>query len=52
MLFILLPGGFEDLVRQMSRPAASRTLPEPSMPDFEHVAEVALANDCELLIDG
>jgi hypothetical protein len=30
MLFILTPGGFEDLVIEMSRPAVSRTLPPPS----------------------
>jgi quercetin dioxygenase-like cupin family protein len=51
MLFILTPGGFEDLVRGMSEPAASLTLPPPSTeePDWEHVATVAAANDCELL---
>jgi quercetin dioxygenase-like cupin family protein len=49
MLFILLPGGFEELVRGMGRPAGSRTLPPPSQPDFAHVAAVAAANDCELL---
>jgi quercetin dioxygenase-like cupin family protein len=51
MLFILTPGGFENLVREMSVPAGSRTLPPPSdeEPDWEHVAAVAKANDCELL---
>jgi quercetin dioxygenase-like cupin family protein len=49
MLFIVLPGGFEELVREMGRPAASRTLPAPSQPDFEHVAAVAAAYGCELL---
>ncbi len=49
MLFILLPGGFEDLVREMGRPAGSRTLPAPSEPDFAHVAEVAERYGCELL---
>ena len=29
MLFILVPGGFEDLVRATSEPAPSRTLPPP-----------------------
>lgn len=29
MLFITIPGGFEDLVIEMSVPAASRTLPPP-----------------------
>jgi mannose-6-phosphate isomerase-like protein (cupin superfamily) len=51
MLFILTPGGMERLVRDMSVPAQSRTLPPPSdeEPDWEHVAAVAKANDCELL---
>jgi quercetin dioxygenase-like cupin family protein len=30
MLFIMVPGGFEDLVRATSEPAPSRTLPPPS----------------------
>jgi quercetin dioxygenase-like cupin family protein len=51
MLFICLPGGFENLVREMSVPAESRTLPPPSdeEPDFEQVAKVAQANGAELL---
>ena len=51
MLFICMPGGFEKLVREMSVPAESRTLPPPSdeEPDWEHVAAVAEANGCELL---
>ena len=49
MLFICTPGGFENLVREMSVPAESRTLPPPSEPDFEHVARVARDNGCELL---
>ena len=51
MLFICTPGGFENLVRGMSVPAASRTLPPPSdeEPDWAHVAAVAEANGCELL---
>jgi mannose-6-phosphate isomerase-like protein (cupin superfamily) len=51
MLFICTPGGFEKLVRGMSVPAESRTLPPPSdeEPDWEHVAAVAEANGCELL---
>jgi mannose-6-phosphate isomerase-like protein (cupin superfamily) len=51
MLFICTPGGFENLVRDMSVPAESRTLPPPSdeEPDWEHVAAVAKANGCELL---
>ena len=51
MLFICTPGGFENLVREMSVPAKSRTLPPPSdeEPDWEQVAAVAKANACELL---
>lgn len=54
MLFIMTPGGFENLVTGMSVPAKSRTLPPPSddEPDWEHVAAVAAvaaANGCELL---
>ena len=47
----MTPGGFENLVRGMGQPAQSRTLPPPSdeEPDWEHVAAVAKANDCELL---
>jgi len=49
MLFILTPGGFERVVREMGRPAQSRTLPPPSEPDFAQVAEVAERYGCELL---
>ena len=51
MLFICTPGGFENLVREMSVRAESRTLPPPSdeAPDFERVAAIARANGCELL---
>ena len=52
MLFICTPGGFETLVREMSEPAAARTLPPAtdSLPDLERVAAVAEANGCELLM--
>ena len=51
MLFICTPGGFEGLVRDMSEPAQSRTLPSASgqEPDWEHVATVAQRYGCELL---
>ncbi len=51
MLFIMTPGGFEDLVIAMSEPAASRTLPPPSEaePDWQRVAAIAEAHGCELL---
>jgi quercetin dioxygenase-like cupin family protein len=52
MLFICTPGGFENLVMAMSRPAESRTLPPPAEgpPDMEWVARIAAANGCELLV--
>ncbi len=52
MLFITIPGGFEDLVIEMSVPAASRTLPPPSAqePDWGRIAAVAEAHGCELLV--
>jgi quercetin dioxygenase-like cupin family protein len=37
MLFILVPGGIEDVIRATSEPASSRTLPPPS--DEEPTAE-------------
>jgi quercetin dioxygenase-like cupin family protein len=51
MLFLLTPGGFEGLVRDMSEPAGSLTLPPASdePPDMERVARVAQAYGCELL---
>jgi quercetin dioxygenase-like cupin family protein len=49
MLYILTPGGFEGLIREMGQPAESRTLPPPSEPDMERVAAVAAAHGCELL---
>lgn len=51
MLFIMTPGGFEELVIAMSTPAASRTLPPLSdeEPDWERVAAIAKAHGAELL---
>lgn len=51
MLFIMTPGGFEDLVREMGEPAASRTLPTPSdeEPNMEQVARIGEKYGCELL---
>ena len=51
MLFLMTPGGFEELIRGMSKPATSRTLPQPSSEeaDWEHVAAVAEAHGNELL---
>ncbi len=51
MLFILTPGGMEDLVIAMSEPAGSRTLPPPfeEEPDWERIAAIARAHGAELL---
>jgi quercetin dioxygenase-like cupin family protein len=51
MLFILTPGGFEDLVREMGEPAPSRTVPPPTdqPPDMEAVAAIAGRYGCELV---
>lgn len=48
MLFILTPGGFEELVRATSDPAESRTLPPPDhpMPDGERMAAALAAAEC------
>jgi mannose-6-phosphate isomerase-like protein (cupin superfamily) len=50
MLFILTPGGFEELVRATSDPAATRTLPPPDhpMPDEERMAAAQAAARCAL----
>jgi mannose-6-phosphate isomerase-like protein (cupin superfamily) len=51
MLFICTPGGFDNLVRDMSVPAERRTLPPQTdeEPDWELVTAVGEANGCELL---
>ena len=50
MLYICTPGGFEGMVREMSVPAESRTLPpNDEEPDWEQVARVAGDYGCELL---
>lgn len=43
MLFLLTPGGFEDMVRAMSQPALSRTLPPPSDDDSDWAQIAAIA---------
>ena len=52
MLFICTPAGFENLVRDMSVPAETRTLPPASdeEPDMEMVAAVAQKYGAELLV--
>ena len=51
MLFVMTPGGFERLVRDMGVPARARTLPPPpdEEPDWKRAAAVAKAYGCELL---
>lgn len=51
MLFICTPGGFEDLVIAMSRPADTRTLPPPSEeePDWDSIVAIAGAHGADLL---
>ena len=52
MLFICLPGGFDELVVAMSEPAGSRTLPPPDAdaePDMERMMAAAEAHGCEVL---
>jgi len=53
MLFMLTPGGFEDLVMAMSEPAGARTLPPPSSeePDMAQIKAIAEAHGGEVL-DG
>jgi quercetin dioxygenase-like cupin family protein len=52
MLFIVTPGGFEEMVREMSEPAAERTLPPPpdEAPDWGRIAAIAAAHGNELLV--
>jgi mannose-6-phosphate isomerase-like protein (cupin superfamily) len=54
MLFVLAPGGFEDLVRATSEPAPSRTLPppaaEPTPDEVERLKAVVKELGYELLV--
>jgi quercetin dioxygenase-like cupin family protein len=52
MLFILVPGGIEDVVRETSEPAASRTLPPAAdeEPDVEGLKRIVAAHGYELLV--
>ena len=55
MLFIMVPGGFEDLVRATSEPAPSRTLPpppeeEPSAEEMERMRAIVKELGYELLV--
>jgi quercetin dioxygenase-like cupin family protein len=55
MLFILVPGGIEDVIRATSEPASSRTLPpppeeEPSAEEIEGLNAVIKQHGYELLV--
>jgi mannose-6-phosphate isomerase-like protein (cupin superfamily) len=53
MLFIFIPGGFEELIREMGEPAATRTLPPADRPgeapDWERIEAIARKHCAELL---
>jgi mannose-6-phosphate isomerase-like protein (cupin superfamily) len=51
MLFLFTPGGFENLLRATSVPAAENRIPigEEGMPDMEALPELARRYGCELL---
>ena len=55
MLFILTPGGIEDVIRATSEPAPSRTLPplpeeEPTQEEMERVKAIVKEHGYELLV--
>ena len=52
MLFIMVPGGMEDLIRATSEPAASRTVPPPATeePDVERLKAIIAEHGYELLV--
>ena len=51
MLFLLAPGGFEELIKATSSPATERRIPvgDEGMPDFDALPEIAKQYGCELL---
>lgn len=51
MLFLLTPGGFENLLRATSEPAAEARLPHEGegMTDFEALPEIVQRYGCEIL---
>ncbi len=52
MLFLLTPGGFEDLVMATSEPAATRSVPPPpeEMPDIARLQEIVAKFGGEILL--
>lgn len=51
MLWVLTPGGFEDLVEEASVPAEAPTVPPPSVAPPEDVAEIVQRHGNEVLPD-
>jgi quercetin dioxygenase-like cupin family protein len=51
MLWVLTPGGFEDLVEEASVPAETPTVPPPSVLPPANAAEIVLRHGNELLPD-
>jgi hypothetical protein len=51
MLFIMVPGGMEEMIRATSEPAASRTLPPPvdEEPDIGAIKAIVKEHGYELL---
>jgi quercetin dioxygenase-like cupin family protein len=52
MLFIMVPGGMEDIVRATSEPAASLTLPPPpdKEPDIDAIKAISKEHGYDLLV--
>jgi quercetin dioxygenase-like cupin family protein len=52
MLFIMVPGGLEDVIRATSEPARSRTVPPPpeEEPDIDRLKSIVAEHGYELLI--
>jgi quercetin dioxygenase-like cupin family protein len=52
MLFIMVPGGMEEVVRATSEPAGSRTLPPPpdEEPDIDAITAIVKQHGYELLV--
>jgi mannose-6-phosphate isomerase-like protein (cupin superfamily) len=51
MIWVLTPGGFEDLIEEASVPAEAATVPPPSVVPPENIAEIILRHGNELLPD-
>ena len=51
MIWVLVPGGFEDFVEDVSVPAEAPTVPPPSVMPPENAAEIVLRHGMELLPD-